>query len=102
MKTKVKLKGTRLERKLKKILEGQGYYVVRSAGSFGIADLVAIKNDRFIMIQVKSSGITSDEIRRITEVLTKCKISFKRFYIADFSNELKLIRLDRYVEDRRS
>ena len=47
-------KGADYERELKKRCEEQGYYVVRSAGSHGVADLVALSRCSVILIQCKS------------------------------------------------
>lgn len=51
-----KRKGTYYERKARKILESQDYYVIRSAGSLGLFDLVAIHKStgEVRLIQVKS------------------------------------------------
>jgi len=46
-------KGRRLEYVLKEQLERQGCFVVRSAGSRGPADLVAIKGGKATLIQVQ-------------------------------------------------
>jgi hypothetical protein len=48
-------KGFSFERKCKDILEFKGYYVIRSAGSFGLFDLVAIKGKDVLLIQCKHS-----------------------------------------------
>jgi len=39
---KTKAKGTRSEKKAIKLLEATGWYCVRSAGSFGLFDIIAI------------------------------------------------------------
>ena len=52
------VKGVRLERKAKQILEAQGYHVIRAAGSHGFADLVAADDQGVVpvrFIQVKSA-----------------------------------------------
>ena len=43
-----KAKGTRNENKYKKILENNGYYVTRAAGSLGMWDLIAVQTAEFI------------------------------------------------------
>ena len=48
--------GARVERKVRKILEDQGYYVVRSAGSKGAVDLVAWSDQDIRLIQVKATS----------------------------------------------
>jgi Holliday junction resolvase-like predicted endonuclease len=52
--TQMYKKGVIAERKARKQLELQGYYVIRSAGSRGIWDLVAFKNDEIKLVQIKS------------------------------------------------
>ena len=53
---KAKIKGTAKERKAKRLLEREGWYVIRSSGSFGVFDLLCFKLDAdyCLAIQVKS------------------------------------------------
>jgi len=44
-----------MERKAKGELEQDGYYVMKSGGSLGVFDLVAINKDSVRLIQVKST-----------------------------------------------
>ena len=44
------------ENRVKDLLEEDGYFVVRSAGSGGVADLVALKPGQVLLIQVKSEA----------------------------------------------
>lgn len=46
-------RGAYQERKLKRELEASGFYVVRSSGSHGRFDLVAISDDKLLLIQLK-------------------------------------------------
>jgi len=46
-------KGRSFEYRVRRYYEKQGYLVIRSAGSKGIADLVAIKGDEVLLIQCK-------------------------------------------------
>ncbi len=50
-----KKKGYRVERKIRKIFEENGWKVVRAGGSFGEADLICLKDGKCMMIQVKST-----------------------------------------------
>lgn len=52
---KAKFKGYRTERKIRILLEKEGWKVIRSGGSLGFADLVCFKNGRAIFLQVKST-----------------------------------------------
>lgn len=49
--------GIRAENKVEKKITNEGYRVKQSAGSRGAADLICIKNDRKLYVQVKSSTI---------------------------------------------
>jgi len=49
------MKGYRTERKVKMTFEQHGWKVVRAGASFGIADLVCIKNGKCLLLQVKST-----------------------------------------------
>ena len=50
-------RGANLERKIKKRLESEGWFVVRSAGSKGLVDLVAFASgQKPVFIQVKLTG----------------------------------------------
>ena len=52
---KAKSKGYRVERKIRLILEKEGWIVIRSGGSFGEVDLVCIKEGKCIFFQIKST-----------------------------------------------
>src|SRR5207237_10936761 len=53
--------GIALERTISRTLDQAGYFTIRSAGSFGCADLVALKDDwpngtEVLLVSVKSNG----------------------------------------------
>jgi len=48
--------GLVLEHATRTVLEADGYYVIRSAGSKGAADLVAIKPGEVLLVQCKLDG----------------------------------------------
>jgi Holliday junction resolvase len=48
-----KAKGSRAERKSKALLEAKGYYCVKAGGSFGAADILAVRKGEIILCQVK-------------------------------------------------
>ena len=54
-------KGYRLELKAKQELIAKGYYVVRSAGSHGAVDLVAMKEKELLLIQVGTYGSKDEQ-----------------------------------------
>ena len=51
-----KRNGTVRENRVKELLEEDGYYVVRAAGSLGAADLIALKPGQTLLVQVKSEA----------------------------------------------
>ena len=62
---KTKLKGSRQERKVKKILENQGYICLKSAASLGIFDLICFNGREIRFIQVKSNYCPLKEKKKI-------------------------------------
>lgn len=46
-------KGARAERRGRRVLEAEGYTVVRAGASLGVFDLVAIRRDGLLLVQVK-------------------------------------------------
>ena len=62
-------RGARVERLLRKKLESEGYYVVRSAGSKGAVDLVAWNYNHCLVIQVAKIGVkTKKDFDRLRTV----------------------------------
>lgn len=49
-------RGANLERRVKDLLEGEGFAVVRSAGSHSPADLVAMRGGEIVIVQCKRDG----------------------------------------------
>ena len=56
--------GRALEYRVKKWLEADNWFVVRSSGSHGIADLISVKKGKVCLIQCKTNGHISVEERR--------------------------------------
>jgi Holliday junction resolvase len=50
-----KRKGYRVERKVRLLLEKNGWKVVRAGASLGEADLICIKNGKCMLLQIKST-----------------------------------------------
>jgi Holliday junction resolvase len=50
-------RGSDFERAIKAALEDDGYFVVRSAGSKGKVDLVAVKPGQLLFVQAKINGL---------------------------------------------
>ena len=55
--------GAARERRIMRKLEEEGYYTIRSAGSHGVADIVAVKKGEVRFIQSKTSGYLTPEER---------------------------------------
>jgi len=67
-------KGHRWELKVKKMWEAKGFIVYRSAGSKGAADLIALKNGKIVLIQVKVNKKPSrSEVAKLLKEAKKCK-----------------------------
>ena len=62
-----KAKGSRQERKIKKILESQGYVCLKSGSSLGIFDLICFNRKEIRFIQVKSNFCSPKEKKRIKQ-----------------------------------
>ena len=75
---KAYLKGRRIEYKCKRELEELGYTVLRSAGSHGPFDLIAIHPamKTILLIQVKARELRPSELRRLLEELRKYNGSY--------------------------
>jgi len=50
-----KRKGYRVERKVRLLLEKNGWKIVRAGASLGEADLICIKNGKCMLLQIKST-----------------------------------------------
>ena len=63
--------GRRFEYKVKKYYEDKGYTVLRTSGSHGFADLIAVRNKeslkRIVFIQCKNRKPTKQEIEKFEE-----------------------------------
>lgn len=66
-------KGYLFERRVRRLLESQGYYVIRASGSRGPFDLVALKDgEKPLLIQCKVSKAKSKaKIQELVEVASK-------------------------------
>ena len=73
-------RGANFERRVKKEYEKLGYYVMRSAGSHGVADLVALKRNTIpIIIQCK---IYEDWKKRQEDIIAVAKkLGIRALYI---------------------
>ena len=75
--------GRYFEYKTRKALEKEGYYVVRSAGSKGAVDLVALGEIGIRLVQVKSgaSRVDRNEVSRKFSKIKTRKGCFKELWI---------------------
>ena len=65
------VKGRRFEYKTKKEYEDKGYIVFRTAGSHGLVDLIAVRNDEILFIQCKSGYMSYNKAREVYDMLQK-------------------------------
>lgn len=84
-------KGYRFEHRVKKYLEKHGMYVVRSAKSHGVFDLVAVKNGVVYGIQCKYDGRIDKNTRNAMLELHK---KHKIIPILAYSRNRKLMLVD--------
>jgi Holliday junction resolvase len=64
-------KGRALEYECKKVLEGMGYFCIRSAGSHSPADLVAAKRGSILLVQVQKGSHLPREKERALKAACK-------------------------------
>ncbi|RLE83325.1 MAG: hypothetical protein DRJ67_12415 [Thermoprotei archaeon] len=64
------IRGRRFEYRVKRFLEGEGWVVIRAAGSKPI-DLVALRGGRILFIECKKGGRISAEQREYQEGLAR-------------------------------
>ncbi len=74
-------KGVRFEREVKASLEAAGWWVLRTAGSHGFADLVAISKESgaVVFIQCKKVGTINEAnslLKRVMNLTTKPRTIF--------------------------
>ena len=97
-------KGYLFERKVVEILKSFGFYVVRSAGSHGVFDVIGIKHGLVIGVQCKvNRNPTRDEMKAmanayhdfgifpIAAVRKKRKIFWINILTGDVANDLRIL-----------
>ncbi len=85
---KAKSKGSRVERQIKKIFEEAGFEVIRSAGSFGKADL-----------EIKNIGSIQVKARKVFSVLNLFDGADKLVIKADRQEPYIILPLRIYLEE---
>lgn len=70
---KAYVKGRRFEYRVKRELERDGYLVFRTAGSRGVADLVAIKDGAVYLVQCKNRHIKTVSKKEVEELIRICE-----------------------------
>jgi Holliday junction resolvase len=79
---KAKRKGYITERKVRKIFEKFGWYVVKAGASLGVADLVCLKRGKCLLIQVKS---TRKKVLYYDNYMKKKFYGFDFYVVVDFA-----------------
>jgi hypothetical protein len=102
-KTTAVKRGYEVERIIWKILNSQGYYVLRSAGSRGAVDLIAIREDGIKLIQAKGDTATlrNDERRRLIDIRTPRNASLESWRLPRGAKtpEIEVLRRSRPLVD---
>jgi hypothetical protein len=76
-----KAKGYRVERKIRILLENNGWKIVRAGASLGEADLVCLKDGKCILLQIKS---TKKKVFYYYEYMDKKLSGFPFYLVVDF------------------
>ena len=63
-------KGRRLEYKVKKMLEDDGWFVVRCAGSKPV-DLIAVGKGQILIVECKAKKVTRQDRKKLDEILKR-------------------------------
>ena len=86
-------RGANFERRVRDYFEKGGWFVIRSAGSHSLIDLVALKGGEVQLIQCKTDGVLSSIERAQLQELTRetgCRVYlFSRFGRKLVSEEIK-------------
>jgi Holliday junction resolvase len=79
-KTAAYARGRAFEWRVKRDLQGKGYWVLRSPCSAGVADLVAIKKGEILLVQCKTGGDMS--VKEKDQLITLAKsVGAKAFFV---------------------
>lgn len=86
-------RGAKFERRVQDYFEKAGYFVIRSAGSHSLIDLVALKGGEVQLVQCKTDGVISVAERQQLQELareTRCRVYlFSRDVYRMISEEIK-------------
>ena len=82
------LRGRRLEWQVKKDLEADGWTVMRTAGSHGFADLIALRDDTIRFIQCKTIASQKGSGTKITQLKKAVLSEFPENGLARVQHEL--------------
>ena len=83
-----KRKGTEFERKVKEQLIKDGYYAVRSAGSFGIFDVIAIPTKKEIIRKLIMHGYDHNLATKIADIVSESILAIQCKTNGRFSKKL--------------
>ena len=94
--------GRRFEYKVKKYYENKGYTVLRTSGSHGFADLVAIKNDAriIIFIQCKNRKPTKQETKEFEEFSWLNVVDMQTWILTEMVYPDKLKSWDKFKKEK--
>lgn len=63
------INGAAFERRVKKLLENEGYYAARAAGSHGLFDVVGVRKDRLVAVQCKLGTLSKEDKGSLRELV---------------------------------
>jgi len=87
-------KGRRYEYKARKLLEQEGFEVVRSAASKGKWDLVAVKPGCVRLIQVKKGKPTESAIKKFLPLLADIAVVFREVWFYQEGKGFTIVKND--------
>jgi hypothetical protein len=93
---RTKARGYRVERKIRQMLESDGWRVVRAGASLGEADLVCMKRGECMLLQIKS---TKKKAFYYYEYLGKTLEGFPFYLVVDFGyGKIRILHPEKKVE----
>ena len=86
--------GRRVEYRIKKLLEEHGYQVIRSAGSHGQWDLIAIKAGHVRLIQVKKGKVQRHKYKDLLPLWSMPCVLSKEVWFYVGKGKIQVVRND--------
>jgi len=85
-------RGRRFEYKVKKLLEDNGFIVLRTSGSHGFADLVALRDNQVYFMQLKyGAKISAREYSKMYDIMVDTAVADNIHFMVVHSKPYKSI-----------